>query len=874
MCGVGFEITTALTTTDLAPVLFDETSHEKQGRGIAFYAKVVGTLMHIPSDGARVRIDGAQEDAEQFAALLDMSGGYHRFMGTGVYMVGEDTIEFREESSESRGFTGAHIAAYICAGSRVWVSLQTMVIPLRYRFETVMDGIYLDAAHEDPVILPTFRFKGASGLKQVPITQFAPSLNALRYTGLDHATVESLAEPFKEDLWGALGFLDDTPSLITGQAGAGKTTRVAMGGLVDVVIASPSHLLRQDLKGRFSETTTHARLFGDCPAQTSDSVRCLEKHPPAVLAIDEATMLTQKMKEAIIERCAKWGTRLVFLGDFDPVSFVPMQATPMTTVSMNPEGLRHSHVPGQRRCATQWLVELHDQMRASLIRCDPPEATWNLVRNAFRANAPEQIVTRPQVAKMFDGARGDVILTSTRRCQTCEATTSEACSCKGDTIRSGVIDWCREVKDSGVWAASSGDAAIAKGTRMFSKVRPEGYGWTEGPATTFSQCQGLTVDAPARVFLDIRFLFKSELAYVGASRVRDASQLWLVDDPFVQSKRIGESIGHLVTKGRVAHELNAGIMKCPVPFVRARTEYPFTGSHLVADVACLGEDGAPVYVVEIVNTSPPSDDKLEFYESIGVECLVVRADRSPDTDLTEYIEKFPKPGDYTYERKKAADGSEYGRAYVKGCGGGVIDGSWRASNLQGCPRDIRKRIAEREYVDIDMVGAAPCIIAEVSRQLGVQTPTLRLLVDDVKAARARLADERGCSIDEAKLIFNKTLHGGGAPGVAHGSMLDLLAGEMRSLAAVLRSEACFEGLAQKARNDASLLSLVWQTLEHECLMRARAEFADDPRIVLVFDGMLVPRDILGRDGGAAILERVNESIRGLIPDLRMVVKPW
>ncbi|KAJ1640488.1 hypothetical protein T492DRAFT_898423 [Pavlovales sp. CCMP2436] len=115
----------------------------------------------------------------------------------------------------------------------------------------------------------------------------------------------------------------------------------------------------------------------------------------------------------------------------------------------------------------------------------------------------------------------------------------------------------------------------------------------------------------------------------------------------------------------------------------------------------------------------------------------------------------------SYTRKRTPEDMEYGRAYVNAPGGRWItddDGErkWRSAALQGCPKALGKKLAKKSYIDLVMVGAAPCLLMSVAREYGLENhaPHLKSSAMDVKGTRKHICDTSGCTMEDAKLNIN------------------------------------------------------------------------------------------------------------------------
>ncbi|KAJ1625081.1 hypothetical protein T492DRAFT_1042152 [Pavlovales sp. CCMP2436] len=226
----------------------------------------------------------------------------------------------------------------------------------------------------------------------------------------------------------------------------------------------------------------------------------------------------------------------------------------------------------------------------------------------------------------------------------------------------------------------------------------------------------------------------------------------------------------------------------------------------------------------------------------------------------------------SYTRKRTSEEMEYGRAYVNAPGGRWItdddsDRKWRLAALQGCPKALRKKVAEKSYIDLDMVGAAPCLLMSVAREYGLEN----------HGTRKHICDTSGCTMEDAKLNINMVLHG--VPRrFAESEFISALREESRSIAECIWEDQKWSSVRDrctKARPKFQLLSLVWQTMEHEALMCVWKLLKNDHRIAFIFDSMLVPRDLVGdHDALVRKFAEVQRDHSELCPELRWAVKAW
>ncbi|KAJ1625604.1 hypothetical protein T492DRAFT_1038537 [Pavlovales sp. CCMP2436] len=155
-----------------------------------------------------------------------------------------------------------------------------------------------------------------------------------------------------------------------------------------------------------------------------------------------------------------------------------------------------------------------------------------------------------------------------------------------------------------------------------------GVGITFSPTSTIHSYQGITFEG-SKLYLDFSMIWDVRMLYVAVSRVRCLEQLAIVKSA-KEPRYMGEGVDHRTEKARqfgLARAAGQGAIE----------EYPIGDGRYIADLAVfdttiggvggVGGNLKLVKVVEVVVTSPPSREKLEYYEELGIECVVV--DMSP-----------------------------------------------------------------------------------------------------------------------------------------------------------------------------------------------------------------------------------------------------
>ncbi|KAJ1628555.1 hypothetical protein T492DRAFT_841452 [Pavlovales sp. CCMP2436] len=150
-------------------------------------------------------------------------------------------------------------------------------------------------------------------------------------------------------------------------------------------------------------------------------------------------MLTQKQRLKIEEFSKGWGSRLFFLGDYCPVTSIPMQCQPVDSASMNLEGLRRHHVEGVKRTSDPLLMVIQDALRYVIGNtagglffasgyggADPVDAVMEARDFIFNAVHEEQHSSVYKACEEI--TQGDIILAATRVCPHCGHTAVEKCT--------------------------------------------------------------------------------------------------------------------------------------------------------------------------------------------------------------------------------------------------------------------------------------------------------------------------------------------------------------------------------------------------------------------------------------------------------------
>lgn len=175
----------------------------------------------------------------------------------------------------------------------------------------------------------------------------------------------------------------------------------------------------------------------------------------------------------------------------------------------------------------------------------------------------------------------------------------------------------------------------------------------------------------------------------------------------------------------------------------------------------------------------------------------------------------------------------------------------KSPGLQSLFHVVRHTLARDLYHDVDMVNAAPCILAQLCALHGVACPALRDYVARRDACLQELMDCGGLIRSDAKKVILSILNGGHAD---YGNLarkpawLVKLYEECRTTAARLSAcypeELAFRRHIKKGNYEASTVNSVVCEIECRCLMAA-VDFLESRGFrpdALVFDGLMVRKD--------------------------------
>jgi len=138
---------------------------------------------------------------------------------------------------------------------------------------------------------------------------------------------------------------------------------------------------------------------------------------------------------------------------------------------------------------------------------------------------------------------------------------------------------------------------------------------TRSPAVSTHSMQGITFDGD-HLIIDPKMCWDPRMLYVAITRVRRPDQLFFVNNIPVKTKRMQESEDHLRFK------IKAAAFKHPVEYDYIVEERPTAEGKFVPDLSLM-KDGILVWAYEIVHTSPPSTEKLEWDAANGIGCTQV-----------------------------------------------------------------------------------------------------------------------------------------------------------------------------------------------------------------------------------------------------------
>jgi len=127
-------------------------------------------------------------------------------------------------------------------------------------------------------------------------------------------------------------------------------------------------------------------------------------------------------------------------------------------------------------------------------------------------------------------------------------------------------------------------------------------------------------------------------------------------------------------------------------------------------------------------------------------------------------------------------------------------------------------------------------------------------------------------LESAIKDINKVM--GGYTQFPHHPLLNGLHNELIELSEFVYQDPAFSQLKEVVRGKPhptiSMLCIVWQTIEHECLMAGWRALDRDPRIAWIFDGMLVPKELYDEN----TIDRLDEATKSVVPGIQWSRKEW
>ncbi|KAJ1620676.1 hypothetical protein T492DRAFT_847635 [Pavlovales sp. CCMP2436] len=136
---------------------------------------------------------------------------------------------------------------------------------------------------------------------------------------------------------------------------------------------------------------------------------------------------------------------------------------------------------------------------------------------------------------------------------------------------------------------------------------------TFSPTSTIHSYQGITFEG-GKLYLDMNMAWDVRMLYVAVSRVRNLSQIAIVKTT-KEARYMGESLIHQAEKATqfgLARSAGNGAIE----------EFPIGDGRYIADLAVF-TGGKLTKVIEVVVISPPSREKLAYYEELGLKCEVI-----------------------------------------------------------------------------------------------------------------------------------------------------------------------------------------------------------------------------------------------------------
>lgn len=422
--------------------------------------------------------------------------------------------------------TMIHLFSYITSYSRISTLQQLFKIDYKQVLRVNMDGIYyLHNDNKQFTLNDNFISKidyDKDGTTKFPNNE--PSDKYISYYDIEYK--EPVAE-YEQNFKNAL---------MTGQGGAGKTHHNLINvGYVNIHYTTISWKLVAEKINEYKVNGSVLYNFiveegtGMYKGKENIHYKILQRKQPAVILLDEATMITDKQKDKLIQLFPY--SKIIFCGDFNANNKKPYQLEPHTDCSMSFENIDYikefkTNYRTNDNDLKKLLYNVRSMMdkRHNLSIEDIQNGNIPSIKNYIYKYFEEkgQIVNKEQVLKDYN--INDYILCSRRSCKECNLHT-----CNHTNNDNFVQEWTDAFKgkfDKEKYLITTNSNGNCNGDVIITNEKPKDKHEIRH-AFTIHAIQGLTIKN-SKIFIDSRRLFDNNMLYVALSRATKLKQLYFI----------------------------------------------------------------------------------------------------------------------------------------------------------------------------------------------------------------------------------------------------------------------------------------------------------------------------------------------------------
>lgn len=425
----------------------------------------------------------------------------HQSLKVKAYETDEKQKRVEIEIPKATICTYNHIFSFITSYARIHLLNQLFSINASQIIRVNMDGIYYTG---DIEIKPTFTQKYDKGKEHLKITTIAKNCSTERYMSYYNIKHKRSSQEYIQN---------NRITVKIGCGGSGKTHSILTDkGYINVYYTTESWKLT-------TEKTTEYKCKGSVWAVVLDeqNIKSIFKYQPAVIIVDEATLLTDDRKKTFIKMYPY--SKIIFCGDFNkkgnPYQLTPVGFKPMTFKKI--DYVDETHINTNYRTTDIILLELLSKLRKLIDKKTDQTTTIKKLTKYFKET--DQIVNKEYVEKNYK--IDDYILCSRRTCNICKEY-----HCGHKDGHNYVQEWTNTFKGKFTnekYFLTSNTSTTNNGDIIISDVKPT-VKHEIRHAFTVHSIQGTTIKENT-IYIDSRNFFDPNMAYVAVSRATSINQI-------------------------------------------------------------------------------------------------------------------------------------------------------------------------------------------------------------------------------------------------------------------------------------------------------------------------------------------------------------